>query len=183
MTVGDVNSDAKGSGARYNDGKPPLDLIPLRLIAEAYIGMPDEQLRFSLLNVGQFQETGDRRFLLEALFHLGQPWIECAEVFGYGRKKYASWNWAKGMNWSVPIGCIGRHWLKIVAKKEELDDESGLSHRGHIACNIVMLLTFVVTYPEGNDLPIQWLLLPAKDALFQAGLSDEHEALTFGVTA
>jgi hypothetical protein len=29
MSVGDVTSDERGSGARYNDEKPALDLIPL----------------------------------------------------------------------------------------------------------------------------------------------------------
>lgn len=29
MTIGDVNSDARGSGARYNDNKPNFSLIPL----------------------------------------------------------------------------------------------------------------------------------------------------------
>jgi pantoate kinase len=30
--IGDVNSDAKGSGARFNAGKPDLSLIPLHLL-------------------------------------------------------------------------------------------------------------------------------------------------------
>jgi hypothetical protein len=30
--IGDVNSDAKGSGARFNTGKPDLSLIPLHLL-------------------------------------------------------------------------------------------------------------------------------------------------------
>jgi hypothetical protein len=29
MAVGDVNSNEKGSGARYNDGKADLSLIPM----------------------------------------------------------------------------------------------------------------------------------------------------------
>ena len=33
--VGDVNSNAKGSGARYNAGKPPLHMIPLHLLEGA----------------------------------------------------------------------------------------------------------------------------------------------------
>lgn len=155
MTIGDVNSDEKGSGARYNDGKPPMELIPLDLIAESYIGFTLVADREALRSVGEFQRGGNASALFAAIYHLGYPWLECAEVFGYGRKKYASWNWAKGMDWSVPLGCIGRHWLKMV-NGEELDSESGLSHRGHIVCNIVMLLTFIDTYPEGDDRPTKW---------------------------
>ena len=163
MTIGDVNSDEKGSGARYNDGKPPMELVPLRLVANSFlesVGIAGASEQFSgdveaLCSVGRFQEGGDADDLLAAIYHLGYPWIECAEVFGYGRKKYASWNWAKGMDWSVPLGCIGRHWLKMI-NGEDLDSESGLSHRGHILCNIVMLLTFIDTYPEGDDRPTKW---------------------------
>jgi len=32
MSVGDINSTEKGSGARYNDGKPKFSLIPLVLL-------------------------------------------------------------------------------------------------------------------------------------------------------
>jgi hypothetical protein len=34
MSVGDVNSKEKGSGARYNDNKPDLSLIPLSTLAD-----------------------------------------------------------------------------------------------------------------------------------------------------
>ena len=33
MSVGDVNSSARGSGARFNDGKADLSLIPLATLA------------------------------------------------------------------------------------------------------------------------------------------------------
>lgn len=34
MSVGDINSTAKGSGARYNDGKPDLSLIPIATLED-----------------------------------------------------------------------------------------------------------------------------------------------------
>lgn len=34
MSIGDVNSDAKGSGARYNSGKPDFSLIPISTLAD-----------------------------------------------------------------------------------------------------------------------------------------------------
>lgn len=110
MSVGDVNSAARGSGARYNDGKVPLELIP------------------------------------------GIALEDCARVFDYGRRKYAAWNWAKGMAWMVPFGCLLRH-LYAWARGEDNDPESGLPHLGHAMCNLVMLCTFAHTYPEGDDRP------------------------------
>lgn len=160
MGVGDVNSDARGSGARFNDGKPALELIPLRLIALSYLsdlntldhdGIAAAEAMFEL---GKFQE---RRSAFAALYaaiqfldHDGEAWNECARVFSYGAKKYAAWNWAKGMAWSIPIACGGRHLLKIL-RGEKIDDESGLPHRGHVMCNLVMALTFLEAYPEGDD--------------------------------
>jgi hypothetical protein len=116
MTVGDVNSNARGTGARFNDGKPAFDLIPI-------MSMQD-----------------------------------CARVFDYGRKKYADWNWAKGMKWSVPFACVMRH-LAAWQRGEDDDAESGLPHLGHVMCNLVMLSTYAQTYRDGDDRPATFLRL------------------------
>ena len=108
--IGDVNSDAKGSGARYNDGKADISLIPL-------CTLEDE-----------------------------------ARVWMYGKQKYAAWNWAKGMDWSVPLACAMRH-LAAWQRGEELDAESGLPHLAHAMCNLRMLTLYSKTYPEGDDRP------------------------------
>lgn len=114
MTVGDVNSQERGSGARYNDSKPDLSLIPL-------CTLEDE-----------------------------------ARVWMYGKAKYAAWNWAKGMDWSVPFACLQRH-MAAWQRGEENDPESGLPHLAHAMCNLRMLTLFSRTYPEGDDRPKQWL--------------------------
>ena len=108
--IGDVNSDAKGSGARYNAGKPDMSLIPL-------CTLEDE-----------------------------------AKVWAYGKQKYAAWNWAKGMDWSVPLACALRHIAKWQAG-EENDEESGLPHLAHAMCNLRMLTLYAKTYVEGDDRP------------------------------
>ena len=44
MAVGDINSEEKGSGARYNDNKPDLSLIPLSTLeGEARVWMYGER--------------------------------------------------------------------------------------------------------------------------------------------
>lgn len=108
--IGDVNSKEKGSGARYNDGKADISLIPL-------CTLEDE-----------------------------------ARVWMYGKQKYAAWNWAKGMNWSVPLACAMRH-IAAWQRGEELDAESGLPHLAHAMCNLRMLTLYSKTYPEGDDRP------------------------------
>lgn len=122
MSVGDVNSADRGSGARYNTGKVALDLVPLSSLED------------------------------------------CARVFDYGRNKYAAWNWAKGMDWSIPYACALRH-LSAWFRGEDNDPESGLPHLGHVMCNLVMLSTYARTFPEGDNRPKEWLNLPAGQAL------------------
>jgi len=114
MPIGDVNSDERGSGARFNDGKPDFSLIPL-------CTLEDE-----------------------------------ARVWAYGKRKYAAWNWAKGMQWSVPLGCIMRH-LAAWQRGEDIDPESGLPHLAHVSCNVRMLTLYAKTFQEGDDRPKAWL--------------------------
>lgn len=158
--IGDINSNKIGTAARYNSGKPDISLIPLSIIANDIKSSSkfveevkqDIDLVALLKFVDDFQFNGNISSLYLAIQACSSAWTECADVFTYGKIKYASWNWLKGMNWSVPVACIGRHALKI-SKGELIDEESKISHRGHIMCNLVMLIQYVETYPEGNDLP------------------------------
>ena len=114
MSVGDVNSNAKGSGARYNEGKPDYSMIPL-------CTMEDE-----------------------------------IKVWMYGAKKYAAWNWCKGMDWNVPFACMMRH-MAAWQRGEENDPETGLPHLAHAMCNLRMLTLYSKTYKEGDHRPAEWL--------------------------
>ena len=106
--IGDINSTERGTGARYNTGKPDYSLIPLSSMADA------------------------------------------ARVLEYGAAKYNKHNWMKGMPHSVPYACMMRH-LAAWQAGEDMDDESGLPHLAHAMCNLVMLIEFQTTYPEGDD--------------------------------
>lgn len=175
--IGDLASTEKGTGARYNSGKPDLSLIPLDLLAwnldcgDADGFKVDHGPLAALDRLGYYQRTHDVTFLYDAiarlavvegeagvsLDELAKCWEECAAAFAYGKKKYAAWNWAKGMPWSVPIACAARHLVAMI-REEAIDPESGLPHRGHVMCNLVMLLQYAKTYPAGNDLPPKGLL-------------------------
>lgn len=154
QNLGDVNSEARGSGARYITGKPDLSLIPIRLQLEVHertVALP-KILLLSLGRLADFQESGDKASLLDALSAMHEYMEEAAHVLTYGTRKYKAWNWAKGMSWSACIGCAMRHVAKI-ARGEEIDDESGRHHLGHYVCNLLFLAHYVDNYPEGNDLP------------------------------
>lgn len=160
LGIGDVNSNARGSGARYNAGKPPVDLLPLEAAARIMGATegPAEGAREALRYLGKFQATGGGRMYLQEVIRqlYGEDFTaameDAARVFDYGRKKYAAWNWAKGQAWSVPLASATRH-LFAIYDGEETDPESGLPHKGHVVCNILFLAQFMTSYPEGNDLP------------------------------
>lgn len=153
VAVGDVNSDARGSGARYNAGKPPLGLVPVRDWIDVFKeceGCTEEILEV-LLYLSDIQEGN-----AEAAFFPIHPnrMVMAARVFEYGAIKYAEWNWTKGMPWSIPIDCALRHLYAKLVKGEQDDPESGLPHMGHVYCNLVMLKWFIENYPEGeNSIP------------------------------
>lgn len=171
--IGDIHSDARGSGARYNSGKVPLNLLPISVSTDLFTALSDIDESFppsepwiqaAYHYLGLFQETHDPVHLAHIISAVyeeapegSNPLHDAARVFEYGTKKYKEWNWAKGMPWSVPVACIARH-LDAMDNGEELDHESGLPIRGHIMCNIIMLATYAHNYPEGDDLPPKGLL-------------------------
>lgn len=160
--VGDVNGTALGSAARFNGSKPDLSLIPASIVGgyadhARTLAAPPTEIYWPVVLawVGAFQMRDDGRHALRNALHAmdndGLLWADCARVFDYGRRKYSAWNWARGQAWSIPIASALRHIVFGTLKGEEIDPESGLPHRGHIACNIVMLLWFIDHYPAGDD--------------------------------
>lgn len=73
-------------------------------------------------------------------------------VWMYGAQKYAAWNWAKGMAWTIPYACCLRH-LFAWFRGEDNDPETGESHIDHAICNLMMLKHFSTHYTEGDDRP------------------------------
>jgi len=154
--VGDIDSNKMGTGARYNGGKWRADLLPTQV--SSWFMCRDEPAK-AMQELGRFQMTGDvehLRSLMLALYSEDAIFVrmlsDAAAVLAYGAHKYKAWNWAKGMPWSVCVGCIVRHLHQMDLGKET-DHESGCSHRGHVACNVLFLMHYNLYYPQGNDLP------------------------------
>lgn len=171
-----MNSTERGSGARFNAGKPKFSLLPLDVVTnfldetapswntssgELVCGSDDNyyaQLVVSYL--GEWQAGNDKALTqaLVAACHGNPSFAElehATRVIEYGAKKYAPWNWAKGMAWSIPLECAVRHARAIFERGELIDDESKQLHRGHIQCNLLFLLTYTRVFPEGDDRPRQ----------------------------
>ena len=54
----------------------------------------------------------------------------------FGAKKYAPENWKKGLDRTEILESAQRHLIALF-DGEENDSESGLSHAGHILCNMM----------------------------------------------
>lgn len=70
-------------------------------------------------------------------------------VLMYGAEKYDDHNWKKGLSLVSLVDCAMRHFIAM-EKGEELDPESGLPHKGHLMCNLMMLAYFTLT-EEGRE--------------------------------
>lgn len=65
---------------------------------------------------------------------------------------YPIWNWATGMDWSIPYSCLIRHMDDWYCG-EDFDPESGEHHLDHALCNLLFLIHYRDAYKEGDDRP------------------------------
>lgn len=71
------------------------------------------------------------------------------EVLMFGAKKYDPWNWAKGLKYTETCESLQRH-LNSFLQNEDYDQESKLSHVGHILCN-AMFLSYMFLFRKDLD--------------------------------
>lgn len=76
--------------------------------------------------------------------------LAIAEVFTFGAKKYAPDNWRGGFVWRRVVSAILRHLFAWLAGQDK-DPETGLSHIAHVGCNVMFLLTFIITKTGTDD--------------------------------
>lgn len=84
-----------------------------------------------------------------------------AEVLAFGARKYSTWNWSKGIEWSRVLDAALRH-IAAYADGENFDEESGLNHLAHARCCISFLLDFAKEHPELDDRRPRPDLVPAR---------------------
>jgi len=73
--------------------------------------------------------------------------LEVAKVLAHGAEKYGADNWRKGLPWMRTYASVLRHMF-LWAKGEDCDQESGISHLAHAACNIMFLLEWRYSHRE-----------------------------------
>lgn len=63
---------------------------------------------------------------------------DCAEVLTFGARKYKPNNWRKCSDTGRYLAAAIRHG-KAILQGEDIDDESGLPHKAHLAANVMFL--------------------------------------------
>lgn len=83
----------------------------------------------------------------------GANWnaLECMlDVLIFGAKKYAPNNWKNGYRITQCVDSLYRHII-LTSKGERVDVETGISHYGHILCNLMFMSYWVDYKPELDD--------------------------------
>lgn len=179
FATGDVRSQEPGSAARDNAGKPDYSLLPLDQVAflaanrgavesmSFDVTVSDVLYYLAAVQATASETDADRLLIAAAGFcwrqvqaeNLFSALVPVVRVLEHGLKKYASWNWAKGANWSVPIACLVRHLAAIEAGEmvDRVEDGgSGQDHAAHVAANAFILAHYIRQQLPTNDLPVQW---------------------------
>lgn len=71
-------------------------------------------------------------------------------VLDYGARKYSPHNWKKGLPYTQVVDSLMRHIIAFVGG-EDIDQESGLPHVGHISCNAMFLSHMAMFRPDMDD--------------------------------
>jgi hypothetical protein len=69
-------------------------------------------------------------------------YIGVCKVLQFGAKKYAAWNWSKGLLYMRVYAATLRH-LFLWVTGEDNDQETGLSHIDHAMCELMFLSHFI----------------------------------------
>lgn len=98
------------------------------------------------------KESGTKHDTNKPAFELLSPQalLGTATVLGFGARKYGGHNWRLGIAWGRIIGAIGRH-LAAIMMGNDIDDESGLPHVDHLACEVMFLQEFYRTRKDLDD--------------------------------
>lgn len=75
---------------------------------------------------------------------------EIAKVLAFGAKKYAPFNWTKGIAYSRLLAAAMRH-MHAYNSGIDKDEETGISHLGHAGCCIMFLLWMEKNRPDLDD--------------------------------
>lgn len=111
-------------------------------------------------------DTGKQQWHLILTYLPEDALHEVARVMEFGAVKYGYNNWENGMNWSRYLDAAMRHivkwWRCKLAGGSEHDDESGLHHLAHAACDVLFLLAYVLRGIANDNRPVADVAKPVE---------------------
>jgi len=98
---------------------------------------------------------------------------DMVDILTMGAEKYFDRNWERGLSWTSVLASLKRH-ISAIEKGEDYDydpncpdciagtckSHSGRLHIAHAACNVHFLNAFYYIFPQGDDRPKRYLMLP-----------------------
>lgn len=103
-----------------------------------------------------------------------------AEILTHGADKYGDRNWEEGIEYHRLFGAILRHLMQWW-NHEDYDLESRQLHLAHAACDILMLLHYVLNYHlygmYDDRLSTQYKILGGGFSVQNREVSDDKEAV------
>lgn len=78
------------------------------------------------------------------------PIIDVVKVLAFGAKKYSADAWREGIAWNRVLDAAERHIAEF-KKGNDIDQESGLNHLAHAACNLLFILEYSRTQGRLDD--------------------------------
>lgn len=138
------------------EGKGRCDLLPLDVIGDIYYKMIPEEPDICdiFAQIEQFREDGDTSHLVCALASFidyynysgwAEMFLELAEHFEAGAKKYGENNWQRGIPVHCYIDSAVRHFLKF------LRGDSDERHDRAFCWNLICCIWTVRHMPEMDD--------------------------------
>lgn len=142
-------------GIKYNQGKPRLSYIHPALWHESVIAHftnePEIIESDNFVNqVFYYRKTPDVTTLVFKPSH--DIYREAMPGLEFGARKYNPYNYMLGLVYSELVDAFRRHLTRLM-QGEETDPESGLNHRVHAYCNLIMFSGMVLSSTGTDDRP------------------------------
>lgn len=76
---------------------------------------------------------------------------DIAEVRMYGNRKYEDSNNWKSVEIEKFVDAFFRHWLLFIEEPDGIDEESGIKHYKHCACNMAFISALMKEKEKNNE--------------------------------
>ena len=161
-----------GKGERKDDGKLPIDLMPLSWYVNNHNKMNNTLSKVRLRFAEWFFNDGyGVRNVYDLTCGLSDydDYTAVCQILQKGAKKYSPRNWERGMSWTICYKSGQRH-LAEMAKGHKYDSESNQPHHWHVLCNLLFLMEYSSTCPELDDRPFLLASTPEGEYILGEGV-------------